>query len=96
MFWGWLAPRTGGFVDDPVGGFMYKGRLGLPVGVTRYLGWEDGSASIAGAAALVVMSVVTGLIACVSEFLNLFDIDDNLTIPVLSSFGLWTVLKVFG
>lgn len=96
MFWGWLAPRTGTFPDDPEGGFMFKGSLGLPLGVTRYLGWKDGSATMQGALALVVMSIGTGIIAAASEFLNVFSLDDNLTIPVLSSFGLWAALKVFG
>lgn len=96
MFWGWLAPRTGTFPDDPPSGFMFKGQLGLPLAATRYLGWKDASATIAGGAALAVMSVGTGLIAAASEFIDILGWDDNLTIPVLSSLGLWAVLKVFG
>jgi diacylglycerol kinase (CTP) len=96
MFWGWLAPRTGTFPDDPPNGFMFKGQLGLPLAATRYLGWKDGSATIAGGAALMVMSVVTGVIGSISEFIDILGFDDNLTIPVLSSLGLFAVLKVFG
>ena len=42
------------------------------------------------------MSVCTGLIASLSELMDVSGWDDNLTIPVLSSFGLWGFLKVFG
>lgn len=96
MFWGWLAPRIGTFPDDPPNGFMFKGQLGLPMAATRYLGWTDGSATITGGAALAVMSIATGLIASVSEFIDILGWDDNLTIPLLSSMGLWAVVKVFG
>ena len=97
MFWGWLVPRTGGFVRDPVRGFMYKGQqLGLPQEVTRMLGWKDGAGVIGGRAALAVLSVMTGLIASGSELIDLFGWDDNLTIPVLSSLGIYAFFKVFG
>jgi diacylglycerol kinase (CTP) len=96
MFWGWLAPRTGTFPDDPPNGFMFQGQLGLPIAATRYLGWNDGSATISGGVALAVMSIATGFIASVSEFIDILGWDDNLTIPVLSSMGLWAVLKAFG
>jgi diacylglycerol kinase (CTP) len=96
MFWGWLAPRIGTFPDDPPNGFMFQGQLGLPIAATRYLGWNDGSATISGGAALAVMSIATGFIASVSEFIDILGWDDNLTIPLLSSMGLWAVLKVFG
>ena len=97
MFWGWLVPRTGGFVRDPVRGFMYKGQqLGLPQEVTRMLGWKDGAGVLGGRAALAVLSVMTGLIASGSELIDLFGWDDNLTIPVLSSLGIYAFLKVFG
>jgi diacylglycerol kinase (CTP) len=96
MFWGWLAPRTGTFPDDPPNGFMFQGQLGLPIAATRYLGWNDGSATISGGVALAVMSVATGFIASVSEFIDILGWDDNLTIPVLSSMGLWAILKAFG
>ncbi|KIW10418.1 hypothetical protein PV08_11381 [Exophiala spinifera] len=96
FFWGYLAPRTGPFPDDPVEGFMFKDRLSLPNGVKELLGWQPSQGVIVGNAALAVMSVCTGIIASLSELVDLWGWDDNLTIPLLSSAGLWAFLKVFG
>ena len=96
MFWGWLAPRTGTFQDDPAGAFMFSGQLGLPRQVTAYLGWNAADTTIRGAGALGVMSLWAGFVASFSEFVDILGWDDNLTIPVLSSFGLWGFLKIFG
>jgi len=96
FFWGWLAPRTGPFPTDPPNQYMYRGRLGVPNFVKGYLGWSETSGTIRGAAALGVMSVCTGVIASVSEFIDIWGWDDNLTIPLLSSAGMWAFLKVFG
>lgn len=96
FFWGYLAPRVGHFPDDPVDGFMFQHRLTLPAKVKELLGWQPNQGVIVGDAAMAVMSICTGLIASVSEFIDLWGWDDNLTIPVLSSAGLWAFLKVFG
>ncbi len=96
MFWGWLAPRTGAFPDDPAGAFMFTGELGLPRSMTTYLGWKQADATIRGAGALAVMGVWSGFVAAFSEFVDILGWDDNLTIPVLSSLGLWAFLKLFG
>lgn len=96
IFWGWLVPRTGPFPDDPTDAFMFTGKLGLPHQLNTYLGWKPADATIRGNAALVVMGLWTGLVAALSEFVDLLGWDDNLTIPVLSSLGLWGFLKVFG
>jgi diacylglycerol kinase (CTP) len=96
MFWGWLAPRIGTFADDPKGAFMFDGVLSLPQQVKTYLGWAPTAATIRGPAALGVMSVWTGFVAAFSEFVDILGWDDNLTIPVLSSLGLWGFMKVFG
>jgi diacylglycerol kinase (CTP) len=95
-FWGWLVPRTGAFPEDPVGAFMFTGRLQLPRLVATYLGLTASQASISGPLALGVVSLWTGIVASVSEVVDLFGWDDNLTIPVLSGFGIWAFLKVFG
>lgn len=42
-----------------------------------------------------VFAVLTGFISSVAEFINLFNIDDNFTIPVLAGFFLYGVAKVF-
>lgn len=96
VFWGYLAPRTGPFPDDPPNAFMFQHRLSLPSQVKDLLGWQPNQGNIVGNTALAVMSVCTGLIASLSELIDLWGLDDNLTIPVLSSAGLWVFLKVFG
>jgi diacylglycerol kinase (CTP) len=95
-FWGWLVPKTGAFPDDPEGAFMFQNVLSLPSNIKGYLGWSASQGTITGTVALGVMSVVTGFIASASELIDLWGWDDNLTIPLLSSFGLWGFLKVFG
>ncbi|KAL6239963.1 hypothetical protein BDW75DRAFT_196575 [Aspergillus navahoensis] len=102
-FWGWFVPYIGTFPNDPEDAFLYTGRLNLlPDPVKRLIGWtvtspdtESGSV-ITGPLALGVMSVVSGLVAAGSEFIDLMGWDDNLTIPVLSGVGLWGFLKIFG
>lgn len=97
FFWGWLAPRTGTFADDPEGVFMFKGILQLPGVVKGLLGWSgEEQGRLTGAWALGVMSLWTGFVASASEVVNLWGWDDNLTIPVLSGLGIWGFLKAFG
>lgn len=52
--------------------------------------------AITGPWAVVIMSIITGLVAAGSEFVNLLGCDDNLTIPLLSCFGIWLFLSIFG
>ncbi|KAL4965937.1 diacylglycerol/polyprenol kinase family protein [Aspergillus stella-maris] len=102
-FWGWFVPYMGSFPNDPENAFLFTGRLNLlPDAAKRLVGWavttpesESGSI-ITGGLALGVMSVVSGIVAAGSEFIDLFGWDDNLTIPVLSGIGLWGFLKIFG
>jgi len=96
IFWGWLAPRTGPFVDDGNWPFMFQGTLGLPQYFSNILGLSEGQARIGGPVALGIMSLWTGFVASASEVVDLFGWDDNLTIPVLSGIGVWGFLKVFG
>jgi len=96
FFWGYLAPRTGPFPDDPVNGYMFQDRLSLPSRAKELLGWQPSQGVIVGNTALAVMSVCTGIVASFSELIDLWGWDDNLTIPLLSSAGLWAFLKVFG
>ncbi|CEJ56180.1 hypothetical protein PMG11_02398 [Penicillium brasilianum] len=98
-FWGWFVPHVGTFPNDPQDAFMFTGSLNLlPNCVRGLLGWETGvtSTTVTGPVALGVMSVVSGIVAAGSEFIDLWGWDDNLTIPVLSGLGLWGFLKVFG
>jgi len=95
-FWGWLAPRTGSFPDDNNFPFMFTGTLSLPEAVRTAVGLTESQASISGALALGILSVWTGFVASVSEVVDIFGWDDNLTIPVLSGMGMWGFLKIFG
>lgn len=96
FFWDWLAPRTGPKIGDTIDVFMFQHRLSLPVQVKAYLGMKSTDGMINDTPAMIVMAVVTGLIASFSEFVDIFGWDDNLTIPLLSSMGLWAFLKLFG
>ncbi|KAF7625670.1 putative phosphatidate cytidylyltransferase [Aspergillus flavus] len=95
-FWGFFVPNVGPFPNDPENAFMFTGRLNLvPDTIKNLIGWTADTV-ISGPLALGVMSVVSGLVAAGSEFVDLFGWDDNFTIPVLSGIGLWGFLKVFG
>lgn len=103
MFWGWFVPRIGTFPDDPEGAFVFTGCLNLLPDATRNLisrvspdyAPDASTGIITGGLALGVMSFVSGIVAAGSELVDLFGLDDNLTIPVLSGIGLWGFLKVF-
>ena len=97
LFWGVLAPRYGEMTNnDPANTFMFKGYLSLPLQLTAPLGWEQSKAMVSGPLALGIMSFVTGIVASLSELVDIMGWDDNLTIPLLSSFGLWGFCKIFG
>lgn len=95
-FWGYLAPRTGPFVGDEDWPFMFQGVLRLPGMVRNALSLTESQSTIGGGLALGVMSLVTGLAGALSEVVDVFGWDDNLTIPVLSGVGMWGFLKMFG
>jgi diacylglycerol kinase (CTP) len=93
-FWGWLAPTRGPLPGDEA--FMFTGVLRLPHVVANAVGLPDSRATVSGALALGVVSVWSGFVASASEVADVFGWDDNLTIPVLSGFGIWGFLKLFG
>lgn len=93
IFWGWLAQSVGPMPGDE--NFMFKGVLSLPNAACEALGLKKDQATITGSLALGVMSLWSGLAASVSEVVDIFGWDDNLTIPVLSGIGIWGFLKVF-
>ncbi|OAA63082.1 Phosphatidate cytidylyltransferase [Cordyceps fumosorosea ARSEF 2679] len=93
FFYGWLVPTVGPMPGDE--DFMFKGTLALPAALVG--GEENREAwSVTGTVALGVMSLVSGVVASVSEVVDIFGWDDNLTIPVLSGLGIYGFLKVFG
>ncbi|KAI0131564.1 hypothetical protein F4814DRAFT_173487 [Daldinia grandis] len=95
-FWGWLAPRTGPFPGDEQHPFMFRGILQLPTFISDALSLPKSQSVVGGPAAVVLLSLWSGLTAAGSEVVDLFGLDDNLTIPVLSGIGIWGFLKVFG
>lgn len=93
-FWGWLVPSVGPLPGDEK--FMFKGTLSLPAYMANAVGLNAASATISGGVALAVVSAWSGLAAAASEVVDIFNWDDNLTIPVLSGLGIWGFLKAFG
>ncbi|KAJ9667657.1 Diacylglycerol kinase [Coniosporium apollinis] len=98
LFWGYVAPTWGTAlgVDTENHRFAFWGVLRLPEQARELLGWSESQATLTGNMALGVMSLWGGLVAAASEAVDLFGWDDNLTIPVLCSAGLWGFLKIFG
>jgi diacylglycerol kinase (CTP) len=97
MFWGFMAPGSfGAKVNTGTNSFAFTGTLTLPSQARAALGLSTQHASISGWAALAVMSVIAGLAASVSEAIDLWDLDDNLTIPILCGIELGAFLWAFG
>ena len=93
IFYGVMVPGWFGFEND----FMFSGKLALPEVPKQALGLTGKVQGIVGGwIALGAMSLWSGFVASASEVVDLWGLDDNLTIPVLSSIGLWGFLKVFG
>ncbi|KAF2215853.1 hypothetical protein CERZMDRAFT_34287 [Cercospora zeae-maydis SCOH1-5] len=96
LFWGFIASKTPEEYHQGVNSFAFQGVLTLPAPASEYLGLDLKQATIAGPVALGVMSVVAGLIASISEAIDLWGLDDNLTIPMLCSAGLGAFLWACG
>lgn len=95
-FWGVIAPKmTEGF-DEGANRFAFQGALTLPALAREKLGLGLNEATIDGTLALAVLSVVTGIVVSVSEAIDLWGLDDNLTIPIFTGAGLGAVLWACG
>ncbi|KAI5797983.1 hypothetical protein DFH27DRAFT_483388 [Peziza echinospora] len=92
LWWGWIVPGTAAWPNDPANALMWKGRLGIDFGGLGGLG----DVAVTGGWALGLMSLWTGLAASASEVADIWGLDDNVIIPVLSAVGIWGFLKVFG
>lgn len=75
--------------------FAFDGHLTLPLKLRQQFGLTRAQATIRGNTALAVVSIVSGLVASGSEAVDLFGLDDNLTIPILCGLGLGAFLKTF-
>ena len=96
FFWGFVAPRTDGRFDQGVNSFAYQGRLTLPSPAREAMGLSIRQATVEGGLALVVLSLASGLIASVSELADVWELDDNLTIPIFCGLGIGAFLWAFG
>lgn len=96
MFWGVLAPQAQGVDDTGVNSFAFQGTLTLPAMAREQLGLGLKEATISGWTALGTLSVVSGLIVSVSEAIDAWGLDDNLTIPIFCGMGLSGFLWSFG
>lgn len=96
LFWGVIAPTTPESWNQGLNRFAFDGTLTLPSQMREYFGLSSSQASVSGAVALGVMAIVSGLVASVSEAIDIFGLDDNLTIPILTGTGLGAFLWAFG
>ncbi|KAM3425171.1 hypothetical protein BST61_g7130 [Cercospora zeina] len=96
LFWGLVASKTPEEYNQGVNSFAFQGVLTLPAPAREYLRLNLKQATIAGPVALGAMAVVSGLIASISEAIDLWGLDDNLTIPMLCSAGLGAFLWACG
>ncbi|KAI5238521.1 hypothetical protein E4T42_08948 [Aureobasidium subglaciale] len=96
VFWVVVAPRIPAEWSTGVNAFAFDGTLSLPPMVRNALGWKEAEATVSGTVATAIVAVVSGLVAAVSEAIDVFGLDDNLTIPVLSGIGLNVFFYAFG
>lgn len=96
FFWGFVAPRTNSRFDTGINSFAYQGKLTLPAPAREALGWSEKQATVEGALATAVLSLAAGFIASVSELADVWELDDNLTIPIFCGLGLGGFLWAFG
>ena len=94
VFWGTMG--SGGELDTGNDAFAFRGTLTLPAPLRDQFQLGLREATIDGWSALGVLSVVTGFVVSASEAIDLWGLDDNLTIPVLCGIGLGSFLWVFG
>ncbi|CAH7670208.1 hypothetical protein PPACK8108_LOCUS4919 [Phakopsora pachyrhizi] len=78
------------------------GSLGGLVGVgsrsVRILSWVEERIRLStpdSTLGLVPLSLGCGLISAIAEALNVWGLDDNLILPVLSGWGIWGFMKIF-
>lgn len=96
LFWGFIAPSTDGTMNVGGNTFAFRGSITLPTQIRDALGLRTSQNMITGWQALAILSLLTGFIASASEAIDVFGLDDNLTIPVLSGAGLSGLLAAFG
>lgn len=95
-FWVVIAPTVPQEWNTGINAFAFDGTLALRPAVRETLGLSKDQGFVTGNTALAVVAVVSGLVASVSEAIDLWGLDDNLTIPILSGIGLGAFFWAFG
>ncbi|KAI9891554.1 MAG: hypothetical protein M1814_002677 [Vezdaea aestivalis] len=94
-YWGVMVPWTIKTLKDPEELYMFRGTLSLPQEAQSALGLSAAQSQVSGPFALGIVSVFSGIIGALSEVVDIFNWDDNLTIPLLSGAGLWAFFRGF-
>jgi len=95
LFWGVIAPMGEESWNQGVNRFAFDGHLTLPSQIRQQLNLSTKQATVDGPLALAIVSIWSGLVASVSEAIDIMGLDDNLTIPILCGIGLTGFLKMF-
>jgi diacylglycerol kinase (CTP) len=95
-FWGYLRQNYGPFPDDLPNAYKFKYRLELPLAMKFYFKLHSTGGYVEGTPALIILSLWTGFVGAAAEAVDLWGLDDNLTIPILSGAGIYTFLSIFG
>ena len=96
VFYLGVAPRVPQAWNTGVDAFAFDGALGLRDGAKEVLGLRGQQGRIEGRPALALVALTCGIVAAGSEAVDVFGLDDNLTIPVLSGIALGGFFWVFG
>jgi diacylglycerol kinase (CTP) len=97
VFWVLVAPRVPAEWNMGSNAFAFQASLSLPPVMAKgLLGWSEDQACVGGSVATAIVAVVSGCVAAVSEAIDVFGLDDNLTIPLLSGLGLSAFFWCFG
>ncbi|KAI8450961.1 hypothetical protein BY996DRAFT_4586692 [Phakopsora pachyrhizi] len=73
-------------------------RIGVGSRSVRILSWVEERIRLStpdSTLGLVPLSLGCGLISAIAEALNVWGLDDNLILPVLSGWGIWGFMKIF-
>lgn len=98
--WSWLVPAVGGAEPawDWTRGVSGPGVDHSPIGQSVKAVLRDAGISglpTGGWMGLAVISIVSGVVTGIAEALDLGNLDDNLTLPILSGGCIWGLLKLF-
>lgn len=96
IFWAWVAPSVPREWNIGEGGFAFTGYLTLRPELRQLLGSFKDQTTVGGYTALAVVALVSGVVASGSEAIDLWGLDDNLTIPILSGLALGAFFWAFG